>query len=193
MNDEVPAGIRATIARWGRQKRRIWAGHGGAYVDSKGLRKVHVDGYAESFMGKLMEEREGCGQGTIRQRWEEVMWGDGLDVQRHIVGMPAAAFDAVHLQYVFDPEFGLTIERKARLIGMKRTAYTEAVVRGEWWLWARLEPGIAPDAQVVALIKKITKEALQCREPQTINAQDERVGPQLDLAALNRPTLKLAR
>jgi hypothetical protein len=193
MSCEVPAGIRATIARWGRQKRRVWSGKGEWYLDSKGLRKVHVDGYAASFMGKLMEEREGAGQGARRQHWDEVLWGDGLDVQRVIAGMPETAFMALHLRYVFDPEFGLTMEQKGRLIDMKLTAFKDAVRGGEWWIWARLTPGEAPTAQVVALIGNIVCEALQTSAISTTNYQTGRATPELKLEALRRSKLSIAR
>ena len=191
MTSEVPAGIRATIARWGRQKRRVWTGHGEWYLDSKGLRKVHVDGYAASFMGKLMEERDGCGQGARRQYWAEVMWGDGLDVQRVLPGMPERAFMALHLHYVFDPEFGLSQPRKAALLDLKLTLYKDAIDRAEWWLWARLDTDSRPATQLTVLIEKIMRGALQTQPVEFINSHTERAGPHLDLAPLNRSTISL--
>jgi len=180
--------MRVTIARWGRQKRRIWSGQGEAYLDSKGLRKVHWDGYAESFMGKLMEERDGCGQGARRQYWAEVMWGDGLDVQRILPGMGEESFLAVHLKYVFDPEFGLTMERKARLIDMGLTKFKCAVALAEQHIALKLTAA----AQPMEVVRKIVCEALQFPRIATINSQAGRAAPVLNLAALNRPKLTLA-
>lgn len=185
---EVSAGVRATIARWGRQKRRIWSGHSEAWVDSKGLRKVHWDGYAASFMGKLMEERDGCGQGARRQFWDEVMWGDGLDVQRVLPGMEEEPFVGLHLKYVFDPEFGLTMERKARLVGWGLTKLKHCVTFGE----QRIALKLGAATQPVELVTKIICEALQFPRIAPINSQAGRATPALNLAALNRPKLSIA-
>jgi hypothetical protein len=191
MGSEVPQWIRLAVGTWGRQKRRAWAGHSEWYLDSKGLRKVHVDGYAQSFMGKMMAERGGFLQGAIHQHWDEVYWGEGLDVQRVLPGMPEAEYTALHLMRVFDPEFGLTVPKKAALAGMKLTTFKEAALRAEWWIWARLEPGAQSAAQVIGLVEETIKRALQSKPPKVINAQPGRFSPELNISALNRPMICL--
>ena len=53
---ETPQWVRIACQRWGRQKRRLWAG-GDWYRDHRGIQRRHVDGYANSFLGRLLEER----------------------------------------------------------------------------------------------------------------------------------------
>jgi hypothetical protein len=136
--DEIPEWVRIACRRWGRQKRRIWSG-GDWYRDHQGAKRQHVDGYASSFLGRLLEERDGTGQGARGQRWSEVLWGDALDVQRAIVGMSVTSYDVVHLHYVFDPEFGLTASAKAALLNISVRTYWTAVKIAEVWLWAKLD------------------------------------------------------
>ena len=136
---ETPQWVRIACQRWGRQKRRLWAG-GDWYRDHRGIQRRHVDGYANSFLGRLLEEREGASQGILTQHWEEVLWGDGLDVQRALHGVPLLYFDVMHLHYVFDPEFGLTAARKSELLGLaSRRTYWSALDRGEFWVFSQLE------------------------------------------------------
>jgi hypothetical protein len=192
--DDIPQWVRLACDRWGRQKRRIWAG-GDWYRDHKGMKRLHVDGYANSFLGRVLREREGTGQGALTQHWAEVLWGDALDVQRNIGGMPIACFDCLHLRYVFDPEFGLSAAAKATLVDLPTRVYWEALQRAEWWLWSRLDKGIenrlsesAADTHRESAEKRLQLGLLTSRRP----ANPDNV-PELSLRALKRPKLTLPR
>jgi hypothetical protein len=178
---EIPQWIRTACRRWGSQKRRIWTGkdwHG------------NVDGYAQSLLGRIRDEREGAGQGTSSQRWPEVFWGDGLDVQRAIVGMPETPYCVLHLQFVFDPDFGLSIERRARLLELKRTAYTDALDNAEHFLMGRMGGDSLSDAKITEEVHKIVREAFRTASGSDIKAQTRAKCVSLNLQALNRPTLR---
>lgn len=181
MSEEIPQWVRNACHRWGRQKRRIWTGR-----DWHG----NIDGYAQSLLGRIRDEREGAGQGTAAQRWPEVFWGDGLDVQRAIVGMPEKPYAVLHLQFVFDPAFGLSIDRRARLLELKRTSYTDALENAEHFLLGRLGVEMLPDSQLTEHVNKIVLEALRTASVSGTKAQTSRKCPSLDLRALNRPTLR---
>ncbi len=140
---DTPAWVRVACNHWGTQKARIWSG-GCWFINADGDIQHHADGFANSFLGKLLEEREGCGQGTAYQRWGEVLWGDALRVQQCLPGMPVHAFDALHLQYVFPREFQLNAAAKAALIGMALRAYWCALERAEFWLFAKLDGDPTP-------------------------------------------------
>jgi len=196
--DEVPGWVRLACDRWGRQKRRIWAG-GDWYIDGEGLRRHHADGYAQSFLGRLLAERDGAGQGARSQHWPEVLWGDALDVQRNILGMPITCFEVLHLKYVFDPEWGLTVANKAALISLKVWSYWDSVGRAEWWLYARLQRGPEYDLGVsVSTGKSVTHGSDTGNELRRSPKERKRSGhssnlPKLTLEALERPTLTLPR
>jgi hypothetical protein len=193
---------------WGRQKRRIWRGadwhiklhvakdaNGKTVLDA--TKHWHIDGYAESFMGHLMEDKMGATQGKRGyQHWPEVMWGHGLEVQRAIVGMPEAATDVLHLHYVFDPEWGLRAERKAALIGMKERAYWDALGRAEYWVFGRLLAGNSAQGQVQENLEKkpqppLQKVSISAKSRGTPIGLAKVSAPPLDLAALNRSTISL--
>jgi hypothetical protein len=159
VKSDVPDWVRTANQRWGRQKRRIWAGMDW-YLNPQGQRQQHVDGYAESFLGRILEEKVSAGQaGPARQKWAEVYWGEGLDVARVIPGLPEMPYAVLHLHYVFDPDFGLTVSRKARLLSIDRTTYGEHLARAEFWIWGRLEPTVQ-DTQLTERVQKIVREAL---------------------------------
>lgn len=178
MSSDVPDWIRRANGMWGRQKRRIWCGH-----DWHG----NVDGYAQSLIGRIREEREGAGQGTPSQRWPEVFWGDGLDVQRSLLGMPEMPYAVLHLHYVWDPEWAITASRKARALSIQREIYYDHLDRAEYWIWARLEATHCGHTQVVEAVHKLVREVLQNGGSDVINSQtSERCPPEIDFAALNR-------
>lgn len=210
MSIEVERWVRDYCRDWGRQKRRIWRGadwhiklHVGKDANGKTVldatKHWHVDGYAESFMGHLMDDKMGATQGKRGyQHFPEVMWGNGLEVQRAIIGMPETANDVLHLHYVFDPEFGLRAERKASLIGLKERAYWEALGRAEFWVFGRLLAGNSAQEQVSE--KAEEKQAPPLRTvPISATSRDTPVGlpkvsvPSLNLAALNRSKLTISR
>lgn len=192
MSSDIPDWVRTACRRWGKQKRRIWTGRDW-YVDSKGARRYDIDGYANSLLGRIRDERDGASQGQRKQYWAEVFWGDGLDVQRSIVGMPERQFYALHFQYVFDPEFALTIDRKAQFLSLKRTEYFALVDRAETWVYSRLDSSGRPDAQVVEQVEKIIREALQTSPRSVIKLQTRQSCPpkELNFSALKRKTLSL--
>jgi hypothetical protein len=175
--------VRLACSRWGRIKRRMW--HGRETYQTSGRNPTHVDGYSESFLGKIQDERVAAGQpGASSQRWDEVYWGDALDVQRALVKMPENAYDALHLKYVWDPDFGLSWSQKANLIGMKERVFWEAVGRAEFWVYARLEPGVTT-IDLSLRRESGTRRAITA----TINKLS---AADLNLAALNRRKLTIA-
>lgn len=188
MSSDIPDWVRTDCRAWGRQKRRIWEGkdwHG------------NIDGYAQSLLGRIREEREGAGQGTPAQRWPEVFWGAGLDVQRCLMGMPERQFAVLHFQYVWNPEWGITAERKARLLSIGRTEYIALTGRAENWVFARLAPegrGLA-DAQVAEQVTEIIRAALQTDRTQATKAHPGETplaeAREINYAALNRKTLSM--
>lgn len=185
MKSDIPDWVRGDCRLWGRQKRRVWCGH-----DWHG----NVDGYAQSLLGRIRDEREGAGQGTPAQRWPEVFWGAGLDVQRCLIGMPERQYHVLHFQYVWDPDWGITAERKASFLGMKRTEYFEIVDRSETWVHARLDTAEhRSDAQLVEAVSEIVARALRRDSKKDTKRQTGRISPaaKLDLAALNRPVVSL--
>jgi hypothetical protein len=184
MSSDVPDWVRSDCRLWGRQKRRIWEG-----CDWHG----NVDGYAQSLLGRIREERDGAGQGTPSQKWPEVFWGAGLDVQRCLLGMPERQYAVLHFQYVWNPDWGVTAARKAEYIGLKRTEYFELVDRCETWIHARLDLRTSSDSQLVERVREIVAEALHLGCAHDKKAQIGEVSPatrrELNLAALNRKTL----
>ena len=190
MTVEVPVWVRIACQKWGRQKRRIWSGMGDWYFTRAGMKARHVDGYAQSFLARVQDERVGAGSpGEVRQHWEEVFWGEGLEVQRAVVGMPELPTDVIHLHYVFDPEFGLTGRDQAVLAGVSERCYWALVNVSETWVWARLLPESVrtlPEAAIYELpaVARPRKEAYK-RSPNRM--------VDVSLEALHRPTLKLSR
>jgi len=186
MSTDIPDWVRSDCRLWGRQKRRIWEGR-----DWHG----NIDGYAQSLLGRIREEREGAGQGTPTQRWPEVFWGSGLDVQRALMGMPERQFAVLHFQYVWNPEWGITVERKARYLGIKRTEYFGVVESAETWIHSRLDLRLGPDSQLVERVQEIVRAALRNGSDSDTKAQIGETplakAPALNLAALNRKTLSI--
>jgi len=191
---EIPEWVKIACRRWGSQKRRIWSG-GEWFLDANGKTQHHADGFSNSFLGKLLEEREGAGQGTAMQRWPEVLWGDGLDVQRNLTGMPIECFDTLHVYYIIPQEFDLSATTKADMIGLTLRQYWTALERGEWWLFARLQCDPQSDASSSASIRTSETPTTTANAPlhpppnrrMTTGYPDNL--PKLRLDALTRPTL----
>ena len=186
---EVPQWVRLACQRWGRQKRRIWSGRGEWYTDSLGRKVRHVDGYAESFLARVQDEKVGAGSTIemMRQSWCEVYWGDGLEVQRNVLGIPEIPFRALHLRYVWDPEFGVQAREKAAILRLTLNAYLLAITAAEERLWRRLDPqGAPPVNQPEAKVLKSVESAAKT-PPHKSNLAE------LSLAALRRPVLILIR
>lgn len=181
---DVPDWVRLACNRWGRQKRRMWQGKE-TYINSEKQQRTHVDGYAESFMGRIKDERVAAGQTSgVRQHWDEVYWGEGLEVQRAIVGMPATAYDVLHLKYVWDPDFGLSWAARAQVLGLKERAFWEALGRAEFWVFARLEP--SAEVSLPLRRESSTKTVITATLPKFSPAD-------IDLSALNRGKISLSR
>lgn len=176
----IPNWVRIFCGHWGEQKRRIWLGR-----DWNG----NVDGYANSLVGRIRDERDGASQGQRNQYWPEVFWGDGLAVQRVIHGMPADPSDALHVKYVWDPRYKLRGEQKAALLGMSERAYWEAAGRAEFWVFARLDP--SAQAQVVESIRKLKHQLLNSIPKMAQDGNHLIKAPEVSFAALNRSTLSL--
>lgn len=195
---KVPSWVRVACARWGSQKRRIWSG-GDWFTDHEGKKQHHIDGYAESFLGKLLAERDGTGQGARRQHWPECMWGEGLEVQRNLPGMPILCFDVIHLRHVFDPEFGLTIKALAALVSIEPRVFWSALEAAEWWVWARLQPApeiplsVSAATPPIASIGFETGNSLHCPTTASRKTVNPDKLPELSLRSLHRPTLARPR
>jgi hypothetical protein len=168
--------------------------------------RMHVDGYADSLLGRMRDERilfrrsrrvpHETQVRRLRQKWEEVYFGDGMEVQLALLGMPEEAFNVLHLQYVWDGQFNLNATEKAALISMKTRAYWEALGRAEYWIWARLETGMRAHEianGVSDLVDKIVARTLTATRRATKKAQDGQSPPRetLDFAALSRPKLSI--
>lgn len=151
MSDEIPQWVRQACRRWGIQKRRIWLGH-----DFYG----NIDGYAQSLLGRIRDEREGSAYGVLAQKWSEVYRGDGLEVQRAIQGIGERRFAVLHLQYVWDPAWEVTVSQKAKYLGIKRTEYFELRDRAETWIHAKMESGLPVKSQVADIVGKIFPKVL---------------------------------
>lgn len=177
-HSDIPHWIIRACALWGRQKRRIWVGkdwHG------------NVDGYAQSLLGRIKEERDGASSSQVNQHWPEVFTGDGLDVQRCLGGLAEAPRAALHFRYVWDPEWNVTIATKASYLGVKRTEYFQLIARGESYLHGRLETIQRPDENLRTIIAKTIHQALTSQSNSAIKAQTS--AKCLNLEALNRSIL----
>jgi hypothetical protein len=159
-------------------------------VSPLGGKQQHVDGYAQSIMGRIKDERVAAGDGCRSQHWDEVYWGDALDVQRASVGMPEMPNDALHVKYVWDPEFGLSPRQKAEILGLKERAYWEAVGRAEFWIFARLSPA---HAQATETVIEISQDRLQTGLKEAKKSVHQITSPELSFKGLNRATVSLKR
>jgi hypothetical protein len=151
MSDEIPVWVRLALKRWGSQKRRIWLGR-----DWYG----NIDGYAQSLLGRIRDEREGSSYGVLAQKWPEVYRGDGLEVQRALQGIAEKLHAVLHLQYVWDPAWKVAPRDKARLIDLSRSEYFAIRNRAETWIHAKLESGL-PETKLQQLSRKIASTLLQ--------------------------------
>lgn len=151
MTDEIPQWVRSACKKWGAQKRRIWLGK-----DWYG----NIDGYAQSLLGRIRDEREGAAQGVISQKWAEVYGGDGLEVQRAIQGIGERRHAVLHLQYVWDPRWEVPIATKAGYLGVRRTEYFELRDRAETWVHAKME-SVLPGTKLQQLSSKLASCILQ--------------------------------
>jgi hypothetical protein len=193
-SNDVPVWVLSALNTWGRQKRRIW--EGGA-TSRSGHR--HVDGYVNSLLGRIREEREGAGQGArTMQRWPEVYQGVGLEVQRALVGMPERPFCIVHLHYVWDPRWCVPLAQKAFYAGLKRSQYFGVLACAQTWTFARLERETSPDSQPIDAINSFIAQLLQTPRSDCIRRPDlpehsPAQASNLDFRPLQRPTLSLSR
>lgn len=190
-----PEWVRKACGSWGKQKRRIWRG-GEWHINKDGSKGWHVDGYANSLLGRIRDEGDGAAQGTISQHWPEVMWGDGLEVQRSLSGMHGNQHLVLHFHYVWDPDWNVTVMQKSDYMGIKRTEYFQLLENAETWVHARLASlGDRPDAQLVEKVGQIVRNALKSSEEKAINSQTRQNSspPRLNLDALQRPRLALKR
>lgn len=178
---DIPGWVIGAIGLWGRQKRRVWIG-----ADWHG----NIDGYSQSLLGRIRDEREGAGeQGARSQHWPEVFWGQGLDVQRGIVGMREVPYSVMHLHYVWPPEWELTIGTKAKLVGISRADYWRELENAETWAHAKLDStsDCAPKEKLLHVVTESTTTSPLSANVTKLSMRE------LDLAALNRPKISLRR
>jgi hypothetical protein len=175
--NEIPSWVIDGLRLWGRQKRRAWLG-----ADWHG----NIDGYAQSLLGRIRDEREGAGeQGARSQYWPEVFWGVGLDVQRGIVGMRETPLHVIHLHYVWPAEWELTVDQKARSIGLKKADYWRELENGENWTHAKLDS--VSDCDRKENILRVVAES-DTNRSQSVNVA--KVSSQtIDFAPLSRPKI----
>jgi hypothetical protein len=186
VSSDIPEWVHTACRRWGRQKRRIWTGKDW-YIDSAGIRRYDVDGYASSLLGRIRDERDGAGQSQIKQHWPEVLWGDGLEVQRAIIGMPEAALGVGHLNFVFDPEFGLTATKKAELLEISLRKFWDELKTFEMWVFARL---YCAHDQVREIPEENHEKGLQQVKKEVRNSVTLITSPKYPLSELNLSALK---
>lgn len=148
---DIPDWVRRACAFWGRQKRRIWVG-----ADWHG----NVDGYAQSLLGRIKEERDGATSNQVSQYWPEVYSGQGLDVQRCLQGLGEFPRAALHFRYVWDPEWEVTIAVKASYLHVKRTEYFHLIACAESYIHGRLEIQHSPDDYLGRIVRKTIRQAL---------------------------------
>lgn len=162
--NDVPSWVLLALSAWGKQKRRIW--EGGA-VSRNGHR--HIDGYANSLLGRIREEREGAGQGARTvQHWPEVYHGQALEVQRALIGIPERPHLVLHLHYVFPRE--ATAATKAGWAGVARSVYFHVLSLGQVWTHAKLEAqaqATDPIACIDSEISRMLQSPLVPRAVQT--------------------------
>lgn len=179
MND-LPVWVRIACQRWGRQKRRIWVG-----TDWHG----NIDGYAQSLLGRMRDEGDGASQGIPRaQSWPEVFSGDGLAVQLSLQGLGERRHAVLHFQYVWDPQWKVTVREKADYLGVRRREYFTLLSDAEIWVHARLDRA---HSNLAEKMHQIVRDALRKPLDSDTRRQTQRAGPQLNLAALDRQVLKL--
>ena len=173
---DIPAWVHHACRQWGEQKRRIWSG-----MDWHG----NVDGYAQSLMGRIREERDGASQGKRNQYWPEVFTGDGLDVQRAMTRIQERPCAALHFKYVWDPRWEISASRKARMLDVSRSVYFEIVGKGESFILRALD--IGPDSQVTDRLHEIIQDALS--KPLRSDTKAQAGRKPLDFTAFHRPIL----
>lgn len=189
MSNEIPDYVRLACRRWGRQKRRIWRGEEW-YINSEGKRVHHIDGYASSLLGRIREEREGAGQSIISQKWDEVYWGDGLDVRRCLPGMPERPLAVLHLQYVWDPEFAITASRKAALLEMSLANYWSWLKNAEFWVFARLDRLDASNSEIP---QENPEKVLQMPKNEVKRKTNTVTSPYVSFESLQRSKLTVSK
>lgn len=178
-NQDIPLWIRRSCALWGHQKRRIWSGR-----DWHG----NVDGYAQSLLGRIKEERDGASQGRHNQHWPEVFTGDGLEVQRAVLQrkMSERARIVLTFQFVWDPQWQVSAERKAELIGIARSTYFADLKLALGKIHKFLESDSQSDDSVREILVKLITAELQKHRIRPISVATL---PALSLEALERSTL----
>lgn len=112
-----------------------------------------------------------------------------------MLGMSEAQHAVLHFQYVWNPEWGITVDKKARCIGISRAQYSIELGKAETWLHARLDPKPALDTQLIEKVSEIVSKALQTEGSQATKAHCGEVSlakhPDLDFAALKRAKISL--
>jgi hypothetical protein len=178
---DIPTWVIGGLGLWGRQKRRVWIG-----TDWHG----NVDGYSQSLLGRIRDEREGAGeQGARSQFWTEVFWGMGLDVQRGIRGMREIPYSVLHLHYVWPPEWLITVELKAGMLHITKAEYWRELENAETWTHARLDStsDCKPREKALHVVSQSATTSTQSASVAKVSART------INLAALNRPKLTLSR
>ena len=176
---DIPSWVIGALGLWGRQKRRVWIG-----TDWHG----NVDGYSQSLLGRIRDEREGAGeQGVRSQHWPEVFWGMGIDVQRGIVGMREIPFCVLHLHYVWPPEWEIHIDTKAKMLGISKPEYWRELENGENWTHAKLDStsDCVPREKILRVVVQSDTTSAQSANVAKVSARS------LNLKALNRSKITL--
>lgn len=182
MSSETPQWVVTSCRRWGDQKRRIWSG-----ADWHG----NIDGYAQSLLGRMREERDGAAQCEIVQHWPEVFWGDGLEVQRSLPKLPELPHGVLHLHYVFDPEWGLTAGKKAALIEISVRSYWDELKKAEYWIFSRLSCAHTSETEIPQKIERLRLKLVKNQGTRGVQAIASPNYPPVDLSALKRKVLSV--
>ena len=106
------------IDTWAAQKRLLFTG---------------AEGYApRSVIEKLRRERDGAGEGRkLEQRWPEVYWGDGLQVQYIMHELPELPRMALSAYYLLRGPYHVSVAQQAVSIGITTTEYWGSLRAGE--------------------------------------------------------------
>lgn len=182
---DLPYWILRACRLWGSQKRRIWAGR-----DWHG----NVDGYAQSLLGRIKEEREGASSSQVNQRWPEVFTGDGLDVQRALLQCKLKERPRIVMtfQYVWDPDWQVAAQKKAEIIGIDRATYFRDLNKAHRKIQTFLECDSQSHVPSHHSPRKIIVQMITQELQRSVTPAITRRIPDLALNALGRSILKIS-
>lgn len=112
--------IHAMFKEWGDAKRRILRGSDRHPTHPK------IDGWAQSFAGKVMEDHVRAGAGNRDQHYPEVFEGTALDIARALKGADEALSNVAYVHYV------LTVPVKRKVVWYGESIAKPVSLRDYW-------------------------------------------------------------